>query len=811
MAIAGPSVLMIAVAMLMGGVIGLPVSVPPLPPDPIVQRALPDECLLAVNYHGFAKPDPGSKNETEQLLAEEEVQQFVGQIGSEILKVVRQKAAGEPMAEGLAAELPGVLHTLATRPLALYLSSVQMSPTGPDIRGGLVVNAGSEAKSLADSLNKIQTMLLANGPPDAKIETLEIAGVKFSKLPTPPQAPVLVWGFKQSFLLVAVGEDSPQELVARLSDKNRKLPGWYTSLQKQVPLARVCSTSYINVAGILKAAEPAMTDPKIKPILAALGIDKVRSLGSVSGMSATGMSSNAWLALDGEPAGIFALASTEGITADDLSIIPADVVMAYMLKLDLSDLYQNVLDGVAMVEPAARNAAEAQLKQLETNVGLTLEADLLKPLGDTWSVFSTPGSGIGIPTGLAATASLRDREKFAATHEKLLVIARGAIAQASQGKVTIKEGDYKGNHLYYLQGVGNAAMPVSPTWCLTKDRLIVTLYPQMMKTLLGRSAKDESLADNPEVRSLLSNAPPAVLGYQDTAAMLTSTYSMYQVFAPMIQGQLAGQGLEVELPTLPAQASVLPHVKPMVTTLRRVKGGLLFGSTYTLPVAGGVDPSTAGIGVALLLPAVQAAREAARRNVSQNNLKQIMLSMHNHHDANKSLPAAAITDKEGKPLLSRRVTILPYLEENQLYQEFHLDEPWDSEHNKKLIPRMPTVYVNPSRDYKGDGTTTYLVPTGDAGLFKDLAKGVKFREVTDGLSKTIAAVEVTEDHAVPWTKPDDLKIDPKRPLAGLKGARVGGFLAALADGSVRMIADDIDPTFLTAMFTPDGGEAEKAP
>jgi hypothetical protein len=216
--------------------------------------------------------------------------------------------------------------------------------------------------------------------------------------------------------------------------------------------------------------------------------------------------------------------------------------------------------------------------------------------------------------------------------------------------------------------------------------------------------------------------------------------------------------------------------------------------------------------VALLLPAVQAARVAARRNASINNLKQIMLAMHLHHDANKAFPAPAIADEEGKPLLSWRVKILPFIEEGVLYEQFHLDEPWDSEHNKKLIPKMPSVYFNPSRSNDSDGTTTYLLPTGPAALFKDAAKGVSMRQVTDGTSKTIAVVEAGEDRAVPWTKPEDLKIDPKQPFAGLKGARAGGvFLAGFVDGHVQAISEAIDLETVSSLFTRDGGEVVQIP
>jgi hypothetical protein len=100
--------------------------------------------------------------------------------------------------------------------------------------------------------------------------------------------------------------------------------------------------------------------------------------------------------------------------------------------------------------------------------------------------------------------------------------------------------------------------------------------------------------------------------------------------------------------------------------------------------------ATSAIGAGLLLPAVQKVREAASRSQSQNNLKQLAISMHNYNDVyGGKLPAHAIYSKDGRtPLLSWRVAILPYMEQDHLYKQFHLDEPWDSEHNKKLIPLM---------------------------------------------------------------------------------------------------------------------------
>lgn len=224
-----------------------------------------------------------------------------------------------------------------------------------------------------------------------------------------------------------------------------------------------------------------------------------------------------------------------------------------------------------------------------------------------------------------------------------------------------------------------------------------------------------------------------------------------------------------------------------------------------LVITAGADYATTGVAVALLLPAVQAAREAARRTQASNNLRQIGIAMHNYHDTYRSLPPAAKVDADGKPLLSWRVHLLPFVDEVDLYDEFHLDEPWDSEHNKKLIERMPMAYRNPNLPV-ADFKTNYLAVTGEGTAFAG-KEGTKFRDVIDGTSNTIIVVEANADRAVIWSKPDDLKFDPQQPLAGLGDLRPGGFQALIMDGSTRFIAKTIDPDVLRALITIGGNEA----
>jgi hypothetical protein len=219
--------------------------------------------------------------------------------------------------------------------------------------------------------------------------------------------------------------------------------------------------------------------------------------------------------------------------------------------------------------------------------------------------------------------------------------------------------------------------------------------------------------------------------------------------------------------------------------------------------------ASSGVLVGLLLPAVQASREAARRMSSSNNLKQILLAFHNYHDAYRNFPAAIQRDPQGQPLLSWRVAILPFIEQAELYNEFHLDEPWDSEHNIRLLDRMPSIYADPSLPLP-PGMTIYQVPVGE-GLLFDPSAPVRFAQITDGTSNTIAAFEANAEVAVPWTKPADAKIDPTNPLAAMAKHRAGGFNVGLADGSVRFISSQIDPQMFWALLTRAGGEVVQIP
>ncbi len=235
----------------------------------------------------------------------------------------------------------------------------------------------------------------------------------------------------------------------------------------------------------------------------------------------------------------------------------------------------------------------------------------------------------------------------------------------------------------------------------------------------------------------------------------------------------------------------------------------LIGTLLTVPV----------LLMGLLFPAVSKVREAAARAQSTNNLKQIALGMHAYESAYNRFPPAGSRGLPGmpgwpgrpsdKPLLSWRVALLPFIEHQQLYLQFHQNEPWDSPHNKALLPLIPKVYLQPGEQPTSEGLTRYQVFVGPGTAFEDRPQGVRILDFSDGTSNTLLVVEAA--NGVPWTKPEDLPFDPNGPLPPLGGQFRGIFLAAYADGACKPVPRDTPEATLKALITRNGGEIVTPP
>jgi prepilin-type processing-associated H-X9-DG protein len=190
----------------------------------------------------------------------------------------------------------------------------------------------------------------------------------------------------------------------------------------------------------------------------------------------------------------------------------------------------------------------------------------------------------------------------------------------------------------------------------------------------------------------------------------------------------------------------------------------------------------------------------AQRVTSSDNMKKVGLAMFQHwaDDEAKGFPQD-YTDAAGKPLLSWRVRILPQLDQQFLFDQFKKDEPWDSDHNKKLLPYMPKVF----RTVGWAGSDTFVKQfRGPTAVFAP-GKVVSPVSIGDGSSNTLLVVEAGP--AVPWTKPVDIDYDAKGPLPAMDGPFADRFHAAFADGHVAPVRWNLpEQTYRRLIETNDG-------
>lgn len=210
--------------------------------------------------------------------------------------------------------------------------------------------------------------------------------------------------------------------------------------------------------------------------------------------------------------------------------------------------------------------------------------------------------------------------------------------------------------------------------------------------------------------------------------------------------------------------------------------------------------------------------------ISKKNLSDLMLALHHYHDQHKHFPPAVIMGKDGKGKVphSWRVEILPHLGEQKLYDEYHFDEAWNSEHNQKLLDRIPAVFRSPldrpdsySTSYfalvtpglKPQSSSGAAAGTGDASevLRYDLGtvfsnpRGAQLLDIHDGTARTVALVE--SKRSVAWMQPEDISYSADQPVPLLGGWYVDGWNAAFADGTVKMISNQNTDAILRAIFT----------
>jgi hypothetical protein len=538
----------------------------------------------------------------------------------------------------------------------------------------------------------------------------------------------------------------------------------------------------------------------------------------MAGITAIVLGTLIWTGL---PAPAPSAGAVENKLSADLDLVPRDgagFVTFQVASLLASDQAKAAREQLAKSDPKAFQEYQEAEKRMETNAGM-MPQDIQRV-----TVFM-PSLDARAPIGALAMVKPVDRQR----------LLKAVHSKSKEAKI--------GERTYYTkEGEGNAA----PAIYFVDDRTLLMGEPdhieKFLEGLVERKREgplDGALNLAQKHQLVVGLNPPAILKHLENQLP-----PLPQQFQPLLSVQSviltadAGKDLQVNLDAkFPANeakdgaeavkaglATVADFLGQGIQQIQKSPDGYgkmlgILAKAQAALKAGPVKQDGATVQVRLSLPTDLTALVAAQmettaqvagtaaRLTSINNLKQMALAMHAYHDVSGSLPAHAIYSKDGKPLLSWRVAILPYIEQDALYKEFNLDEPWDSEHNKKLLARMPKIF-EPVQGIKTKEpySTFYQVFTGKDAPFNG-DKGLQLAAgFPDGTSNTILIAEAGE--AVPWTKPVDMPFAMDKPLPKLGGLSKGGFHVAMADGSVRFVnLKKVSEKTLRNAINPHDGEA----
>jgi prepilin-type processing-associated H-X9-DG protein len=258
---------------------------------------------------------------------------------------------------------------------------------------------------------------------------------------------------------------------------------------------------------------------------------------------------------------------------------------------------------------------------------------------------------------------------------------------------------------------------------------------------------------------------------------------------------------------------VVPHFGGAATgeKLRRADSAARRRSTYLLAGLGLAAAVVGVVTIALLVvgPLMESAQIGTNRRKCAANLRQIGTALLQYERDYGTLPPAIVSDAQGTPLYSWRVLILPYLgpQEQRLYSQFRLDQPWNSPANSLLLKQMPKIFRSPGDTAAAADETSYVVIAGPSTPFP-LGQPLARSQIGDGVYSTILVVEVAHS-GIAWTEPKDLRDNQLSFQIGvdLGGSHTGGMNALFADGHVRFLKDSLSSEEVADLTTANGREA----
>ncbi|MBL8812433.1 MAG: DUF1559 domain-containing protein [Planctomycetaceae bacterium] len=663
--------------------------------------------------------------------------------------------------------------------------------------------------------------------------TTEIPGVEVS------------WWDESGHLVIATGMKASEQVLATATGKtpNVTTSELWKSLRNSSKWT-VDSFMWIN-SGVLMdqfGSQPLPPTPSgeemtVFDLAKQFGVHNIRQLTIQGGYKGEVTWSEMHVDASGPLEGLAALMQQRSMALSELPPLPKNTTGFMAFTFDTVKAWDTVIDVarsmIQKIEPNNEANLDMALGAIGQTLGGDIRDDFLSGFGDVWCAWADPAA-LPIPIGFspAIAGSVKDKSLVLKAIEQITNLAE---QQDRADEFTVRHTTKDGRDTFSIQ---IRDVPIVPTILVTDKWIVASITPGAIQSFVQReSGKGASWKPDEKVSAALAELPKEFTSL--TVADPAPGYQQLMTYAPMaltlLQQQLPAMGRgEMELPfgveDLPALESITDPMFPNVKVGFNTENGIASLSRQSVPTnpAGNVSTTAAlPIMVALLLPAVQQAREAARRTQSKNNLKQQALALHNYHDVYSHFPRGTIENDDLKPeeRLSWYVSILPFIEQAALYEAIDQKAGWAADANAQAVqtaipsfqnPSQPNNRENPSSsDYvgvAGIGPDAAMLDKDDekAGIF-GYDRETSIRDITDGTSNTLMIIDAAKPNSTYMAGGEaTIRGFSKKPYIngpdGIGSPHTGGVQAAFADGSVRFISENIDDEVLEALATMHGGE-----
>ncbi|MFP6573832.1 MAG: hypothetical protein VB912_01685 [Pirellulaceae bacterium] len=567
-----------------GNGMGLPLGVPPQPVDVKIDQAAPDDCLVYFSWVESGDPSVKSVNRLERVLADIEFRQLSKvlwkQLDDGIKKLTERDKS--PEAGALAGLVTQGARQLIKGPGALYLAHFQMQPDGFDIDAGLMLGVGEAGPSLVKHIDQFLTAIVRAPPTPVKVE-----GVTFHRALLGPGIPSLTWGLHRGYLLFGVGDTALANSVQRTKTP---APQWLTQVTRQLPVQKRSTLVYVNLKAGLKLLLASVPDPDVPRIIKVSGLENLTHLATVSGFDGEETVARSVLGINGKRTGFFAVAGNRQLERKDLQRIPADAVVAIALRLDAGESVSRIVETLAQIEPRAARELEKGFQEISRELeGYDVRRELFPALGDLWTAHTTANNGSFV-TGWVFSVRLKDRVAAERGLQQVMdSMRRKSERDQQRGRAAaVRKMTFAGEQIHYL-AIPDDDIRVTPAWCLRKDELVVSLFPQALKSYLKHDAAAKSLDAVPQVAKLFqAGRSPTVVVYTDTRELFKWAYPLTQVGMHVVLAQLQRGGVEIDSSILPTAGSIAPHLGSAVTAWYLQEDGVYVDRRQSVPGIGGV-------------------------------------------------------------------------------------------------------------------------------------------------------------------------------------------------------------------------------